>query len=166
MSHVFRIDRLDQIPLAISQVQAGGAAHRAVLLRAIYRGLIAHTELQRETTASHVKRFIAAARAPALILVGDDDYASTGPDGWRQTTRLMQWARLVIVHAAGADVEQYEAFVTVARQIGRVLLVETDAAHAEAWTQAALAVRAPPAVQLILPIDGLHPVCLPAGGRQ
>lgn len=163
MTFAIKIDRLDQIPGAISRLQAGGAAHRVALMRAVYRGRIAHLELQRETSAGTLKRFMGCACLPELILVGDDDYRSSGPSGWRQTSRLMRWARRIIIHAAGGEADQYEGFVKSACAIGRLLLVETDAAHAQEWVQVALAHRAHGRLCLILPTQGVHPVCPPAG---
>lgn len=163
MTAAIRIDRLDQVPHAISLMQAGGAPHRVVLLTALYRGRIAHLELQRETSGGAVKRFMASAQLPELILVGDDDYASVGPNGWRQTSRLMRWARQIIIHAAGGAADQYEGFVKAACAIGRLLLVETDAAHVQEWVQVALAHGAPGRLTVILPTHGVHPVCPSAG---
>jgi hypothetical protein len=162
MSFAIRVDRLDQVPWAISRMQAGGAAHRAALLTAVYHGRIAHMELQRSTGAGLLKRFIAGAQLPELILVGDDDYASTGPAGWRQTSRLMRWARRIIVHAAGGEADQYRGFVDIACKVGRVLLIETDAAHAEAWVLVALAQGTHQRICVILPTQGTHPIC-PSG---
>jgi hypothetical protein len=163
MSAPISIDRFDQIPDAISKMQAAGAAHRVPLLQALYHGRIAHLEIQRDTSANLLKSFIGRVRLPALVLLGDDDFGPTGPGGWRQASRLMRWARRIVVHAAGGDADQYEGFVQSARAIGRLLLVETDAAHAQEWMQVALAHGAHGRLCVILPRQGVHPICPSAG---
>jgi hypothetical protein len=70
---------------------------------------------------------------PALVILGDDDYGSTGPAAWPDAVRLMRWARFTFLHAAGGEAVHYAAAALSAQEHHRVLLVETDTAHLEAW---------------------------------
>jgi hypothetical protein len=44
-----------------------------------------------------------------MIVIGDDDHASTGPDAWPSWRRLKGWARAAMVHAAASDRDTYPA---------------------------------------------------------
>ena len=161
-----RIERWDQIPQAISQIQAAGQHHRAVPLQALYRGLISHVEVQRNTPARHVKTFIASARRPELVLIGDDDEAPTGPSGWGQAGRLLKWARYILIHAAGGRVEEYQEAVAVALITGRFLLIETSSAFSEAWRAVAIAAQPNVRIGMILARNGKHPMPVTRGQMQ
>jgi hypothetical protein len=90
---------------------------------------------------------------PIVLLLGDDDYSSTGPLGWRAARGSLSWARAVFIHGAGADPEHYRGAVGGAILHRRLLLVETDAAHIAAWTKAA---GSKPKLTIV-PQSGVHP---------
>ena len=94
------------------------------------------------------------AQLPTLAVIGDDDYRSTGPSGWRATPTLAAWAAAAVIHAAGASAESYAEAAKAARVLGRAVLVETDTAHVEQW---AMVFSGRP-VLLVLPKDGPHPI--------
>ena len=91
------------------------------------------------------KTILADARRPCIVLIGDDDYRSTGPEGWPCARRVKAWSAQAIVHAAGGEQPHYEAAVTAATACSRLLLVETSSACRDAW----LAFLAPKPVHLI-----------------
>ena len=70
---------------------------------------------------------------PELMLICDDDDKATGPAGWASAAHATRWARRVITHGAGATVDQYRGFAVAAMAFGRLLLVETDSRHLDAW---------------------------------
>lgn len=70
---------------------------------------------------------------PAVVLIGDDDYAASGPSGFQDIRRIRYWPRRTVIHAAGGTEAQYNTFVLGATQFRRMLLIETDTAHEEEW---------------------------------
>ena len=90
----------------------------------------------------------------AIVLIGDDDYASTGPSGWACSPTIAAWAGCAVIHASGATVETYRQAINGAHVRGRAVLVETDSAHAEKWAE----LFRPNPTLIILPHDGLHPI--------
>jgi hypothetical protein len=105
---------------------------------------------------------LARAQHACVVLIGDDDYASSGPAGWRCAETIAAWARCAVIHAAGASAETYHEAVQGARLLGRAALIETDTAHAEEW--ASLFVGKP--ALLVLPREGAHPVLPPRSAMQ
>jgi hypothetical protein len=91
---------------------------------------------------------------PTVLVIGDDDYASTDPSDWRAARGAVCWAHAVFIHAAGAEIEHYKAVVANAVIRGRLLFVETDAAHLSEWVRA----TGDKPKFLIVPHDGQHPV--------
>ena len=154
---MMRIERWDQLPGVIAKLQVAGAVHSAVLYSALYNGIICYLGTHEGTSARTIKTFCAAARGPQLISIGDDGDLPTGPDGWPQAKRLLKWARRVIVHAGPGRVEEYQDAVIETVLVGRVLLIETGTAHAEAWRVLAVAARPDHSVHVLLPAHGPHP---------
>ena len=64
-----RIDAWNDIPRAISLMQQAGVP-RYPALQALYRGRIAHLEVQRTGSTKLFKVWAAAVRLPALALIG------------------------------------------------------------------------------------------------
>jgi hypothetical protein len=97
---------------------------------------------------------------PSIIVIGDDDYADRGPAGWRQAERVARWAKGAVIHAAGAELEHYEAAVAAAQRVGRFALVECSTTTAPAWVD--LFRRQPHQAGLLLiqPTTGPHPLPL------
>jgi hypothetical protein len=93
---------------------------------------------------------------PMVVLLGDDDGASSGPAGFRSWRRLKSWAGCGLIHAAAADVETYTVAIAMAVLQGRLLLIETSSAQEPAWAEA-LQAAGIPAVG-VLPRGGVHPV--------
>ena len=94
------------------------------------------------------------ATRPVLVLIGDDDYVSTGPDGWRCAQKVTRWARAGLVDGAGGERRDYEAAVVGAETHKRFVLIETASCHIPAW----LALLTSKPVLVIVPKGGPHPV--------
>jgi len=151
------IDRL--IALAATMNLVG----RVELLRAVKDGIIALVELTRE--AALPSAALEKISRPTLLLVGDDDYASTGPGGWAAASRLHYWARGGMVHATGADVFSYRSVIFATLMARRYALVETDTAHAEVW--GTYLSRRIPGIVVLTPADGAqHPLPLARSAVQ
>ena len=94
------------------------------------------------------------ATRPVVVLIGDDDYASTGPNGWRCAQKVTRWARAALVHGAGGERQHYEAAIMGAEAHGRFVLVETSSAYALPW----LMLLSGKPVLTIVPKGGPHPL--------
>lgn len=103
-------------------------------------------------------------RRPTIVVLGDDDYQSTGPFGWPGWRRLKYWPRMGLIHATGADARSYQLAITIALVQMKLVLIETDTAHAQVWADALFKQRVR-AVGL-LPRDGDHPVMPDKGEVQ
>lgn len=159
-AHILKIDTWDDIPRAISTMQLAGVNHRVPVLQAVYAGRIGTWEARRTGCSGQCKRFLAQVRKPALVIIGDDDDAPTGPDGWTVAQRLMGWARRVIIHGAGGHPAHYEAAVILAEAVGQLLLVECTSATVEAWKATARRWATQAIIQAIQVPDGQgsHPM--------
>lgn len=97
---------------------------------------------------------LALAHGPTVLIVADDDYAASGPLGWKCARRLARWPHAVFVHGAGAEEHHYLAAIEAAERVGRLLLVETSSTFAWAWGR----FLAHPQMLMIAPPAGLpHP---------
>lgn len=165
MNAFVHIDSWEAIPAAISRMQTAGADHRVPILRALYRGEIAHLELGRGGSTSAFKRWAAAIQLPGLALLGDDDHAAAdGPDTWPIAHRVLRWARFILIHGGTGDASHYDYAVELARQYRRLVMIECSSANIAAWESAAsrwcagaegLVMRPPPGV--------VHPAHMPRG---
>lgn len=109
-------------------------------------------------------RMLKKSARPVVAVIGDDDYASTGPSGWISWQRLSYWAKGALIHATGADAPSYRMAIGMTLRYGRLLLIETSSAMADAWA-VALNKRGIRPVGL-LPSNGPHPVLPPRGTMQ
>ena len=153
------------IDRAVAAAATAGAGHLAELLRAVRRDEIAFVQPVDRAALVSMSALKRAPR-PVLVVVGDDDYHSTGPGGWACATRLLRWSQWTCIHASGAEVGQYRAIVAATVLHGRALLIETSSAQAENWA-AALSAANPYARRcLILPCTGPHPIVPDRGAMQ
>jgi hypothetical protein len=150
---------LERLAAAAAQL----TPHALPLFRAARDGLIGIVMPLRDTGWRFLRQTDDLNR-PVVVLVGDDDHASTGPSGWKCARRLPEWAGAAIVHSAGGDPEHYRFALVTALGCGRLVLVETDTAHAAEWEELfrgripVLAIRAP---------EGrLHPEPMPRSSMQ
>ena len=104
------------------------------VIEALRDGIIAMQFLQRSERAplGDMRR----SPLPLLAYVGDDDDASTGPDGWRPALATIRWARGALLHAAGGEAQHYAQAVLGTLATRRLLLVETSTEHVQAWADA------------------------------
>jgi hypothetical protein len=116
--------------LIVAQEQIGEPAP-IPLYRAVQDGLV--TAVLHRRGARVEASTLWPKRRPTVIVLGDDDYQSTGPCGWPQAVRLMRWAALIILHGSGGTPEHYGMAVVAAVVRRRVLFVETSAAQLAAW---------------------------------
>ena len=146
----------DDLANAAAMADQAGQPGVAELMREVRRGGIAvcfNSDRKRKMTVAELNQ---AAR-PTIVVVGDDDYSSSGPSGWRCSATIADWAAAVVVHAAGADAESYAEAAKAARLLGRAVIIETDTAHAKDW---ATVFKGRP-VLLVLPKSGPHPIVPP-----
>lgn len=146
------------IARAIQLCEAHDSQHHIPLFQAAGAGRIAMTALTDRLSRPNINA-LRKARRPALILVGDDEGATTGPLGWAATAQLMGWAKGAVVHGSGGDRTSYMMAVLLAEDFGRLLLIETSSDAVASW--AAALVRAGVRTVCLKPTgDGVHPVDL------
>lgn len=151
------------IARVIGQAELAGAGFYTPLLRRVMQGGLNACWPMRDTAMPPLYRLSKSGR-PLVVIVGDDDYQTTGPDGWACAAKLRTWAAFAVVHGTGGKSEHYEMAADMAVQTRRLLLVETTSAAAQDWA-AFLHERSPKLPFLgILPPDGAHPV-VPSKGQ-
>lgn len=124
----------------------------AVLVPAIGAGLTVGVMNKRDAPVSMPQ--LRAIVGPVLALLGDDDYATTGPTKWISAPNLLRWADAVVIHGAAGIDDHYREIASGALAIGRVLMVETSSAFLIPWLDAA-----GDKVRLVIaPFDGHHPI--------
>jgi len=116
---IFRTCKPADLARAIAAVEQTGQTGLAELLREVRTGTFALVAV--ETRNAIVRpEDLQACVLPAVTLIGDDDYASTGPAGWRGAAAVAAWARCAVIHAAGATAETYKEAIRGARAtVGR-----------------------------------------------
>lgn len=149
-----------QLTAAIGRAAHMGATGYIPVLKAVRAGLIDCVFVNRRDGMVS-NRTLKTLQRPVLVIIGDDDHASTGPAGWASTAPLMRWTGAAMVHGAGAKPEHYAAAVEGARAHGRFVLVETSSEHVQAW----MACAADRVAVAIVPKQGPHPV-MPSQGEM
>ncbi len=146
-------------PTAIAETivrcEAAGEGFRTPLLRAAAAGRLA---VATAIGGAQVHSRILKQRRPTVIVLADDHPDATGPDGWPQARKLLRWAHSAVFHAAGGRAADYEMISAATVTCGRMLLVEIEYRHMEAWMR--LAARELPRLNLtcIEPEEGQHPI--------
>jgi hypothetical protein len=148
------IDRL------IAQAAVAGHGYKAEIWRPVRNGALSFYQVARDSTPP--LRRIRKQTRPTIVLLGDDDYASSGPSGWRYLPALLKWAAVGMIHGAGGDVPTYRAAAGLAALHGRLLMIETDSAHLMEWTRA----FGPVPFMAVTPKDGPHPIQPSKGGMH
>jgi hypothetical protein len=157
----YYVNKANDLDRLIASAVTTGAGHKAELLRAVRRGTIALVEpMDRDSIIS--MRMLKHISRPTLVIIGDDDYRSTGPAGWKCAKAMLRWSRWTCLHAAGVQVEQYRALVAATILHRRMMLVETSSAMLPAWSAALQAEQRIPRGLTVVPRDGAHPI-VPAG---
>jgi hypothetical protein len=119
------------IAAAIAHVEQAGKGYLTPALRAAGVGLINLAFIARGNSVS--PRAMKHRRRSIFIILGDDDYSSSGPAGWPQAEQLVRWARYIVLHGAGGEPEHYSGAVAAALIHHRLLMVETSSGQLEAW---------------------------------
>ena len=137
------------------------APHALPIYRAARDGLL--LLIQPGRSAQIPTKMLGRGERPIFVLIGDDDYQSTGPDGWSCALRVRRWARAGMIHAAAGRVEHYENALAGAFVARWFLMVETSADQQSSW-QNFLYPRMP--ILNIVPRDGVHPARPAPGSLQ
>ena len=157
----FRHVTREGVARGIAFMSAAGDYDHIPLLRGVGDGRIALVHVsdrQGRLSIPELQRL----RRPTLLLIGDDDYLATGPNGWACAKVAARWCRSAIVHGSGADPSFYAGAVNTAAALWRLLVVETASDKITAWAEL---LKDKPAL-LIRPRGGAsHPV-LPSAGAQ
>jgi hypothetical protein len=162
MSAAFQIGKPDEIDRLIATYANFGMIGRVELLRAVRRGEINIAEPARDAVVP--LRVLERSPRPLIVVLGDDDYSSTGPAAWPATRRVFRWAKGAMIHATGADVASYRMVIGLALVCRNFLLVETDTAHMREWSEALRARRIPSIC--LPPPEGVHPAPVARGAMQ
>jgi hypothetical protein len=156
MQPLHLIDNLEEIGERIIQL-ATCAPGLAALLRHAQQGTISVLQIARAASVP-MRVLRTAAEHRIICVVGEDDYCSTGPSGWRAMPRLLGWAKSALIHAARSDAASYQLAVDMALRCRRSLLIETDTPHLQEWiaTVSARGIE----YGVVVPTDGPHPIPL------
>jgi len=152
------------IAAMIGQAEQAGTGFYVLLLRRVMQGELNACFPMRDTTMPPLYRLGKKGR-PVVCLLGDDDYATTGPAGWACADKVRAWAAGAIVHGTGGQPWHYDSAADAAMQVRRLLFIETSSSGAQLWA-AFLKERTPPLpfMGLLPPAPGSHPV-MPAKGE-
>jgi hypothetical protein len=153
----------DDLSRIVACAATSGRSHHADLLRQASSGRFNLVQVDR--TSIPPTRWLKHSRRPVLVMIGDDDYASTGPAGWAALPKLLRWAHSAMIHGTGADVASYRAAAGMAVTAKRFLLIETSSAFVDAWAAVLSAARIP-SIALRPPAGGLHPLPLDRRAMQ
>ena len=154
-----------RVAQAIADLSLNGLAFKLPLYRAVGDRIINLSQPARDAMPPFKE--LERAGLPAVVLVSDDDYASTGPAGWAASNRLRYWLRGAMLHGTGGKEADYLTAVVMAQACRRLVLIETDSLHLEAWAD--LIRSAPvviPAILLRPSRPGPHPTPLTKGQVQ
>jgi hypothetical protein len=158
------ISKADDLAAMIAE-SSRSCAHYVPLLRAVRAGRVALALPERHGAISSTR--LKRAGRPVVVVLGDDDYMTTGPDGWVCTERVFGWARHIIIHAAAGHAEHYEAIALAAQVSGRLVLIETSSDAAVAWNNAAVKLGRRAVIQAVIPGPGVqHPAPLDRSAMQ
>lgn len=149
-----------QLAEVIVCMEQAGEGYRLPLIRAAAAGRLEVVVAihGQPVPARHLKQTM-----PTIVILADDQPASTGPAPWRQVCRLLRWAKVVVLHATGGAAEQYALLAGTTELMSRVLLVEMEHRHHAAWLDMVQPYMMRLSVLSILPPPGdTHPR-LPAG---
>jgi hypothetical protein len=155
-----RLDSFEDIRRVIILLEREGVAGQTYLLRCLHAGRIAYLPVPPDTSSSKFKAWVRlTAHEPAVACIGDDDGFDRGPGGWKITGRVVQWARSILLHRAGAELWHYEHLVRAAEVSGRALIVECSSSTLPLWIDLMKLTNRNAAVLLLRPPPGgTHPV--------
>jgi len=141
----------------IRRGEQAGAGFYTPMLQRVMRGELNVCLPQRDTAMPPLWRLGKKGR-PVVCILGDDDYATTGPAGWACAGKVRAWAGGAIVHGTGGQPWHYDGAADTAMQVRRLLFIETSSAGAQQWA-AFLRERTPalPFMWLLPPAPGSHP---------
>ncbi len=97
-------------------------------------------------------------RRPRLVVLSDGHPGATGPDAWPQAAKLLRWTAAAVLQAGAGNPFRSAVIGEATIRCGRMLLVEVQQRHMEAWGR--LAERELPRLQLhrFVPKDGERPI--------
>lgn len=159
--HTVEFTTRTTIAQTIARMEAAGEGFRTPLFRAAAQGRLA---IATSLGGSPVLSRLLKQRRPTVVVLPDDHPDAIGPDAWPQAGKLLRWANAAIFHASGGRAEEYALIAEAAIRCGRLLLVECELRHLQAWS--ALAERELPRLNVlrIVPREGQHPIGgVPAG---
>jgi hypothetical protein len=114
--------------MAVRLTQAG-AGHHMPLIRAAMAGVLRFPVVPPGGRMPLRLLELAQDRHPLTVLLADDGDAPPGPAGLPQTTRLLRWARAIMLHTAGGEPKRHATAAQATVLTGRLVLAETDTAH-------------------------------------
>ena len=149
------LKRLPSDPALVARTAQAEGAYQLPVLRAADAGALAAVVAM---GGQAVPASFLELRQPRLVILADDRPDAAGPGGWPQARGLLRWAHNAVLHAAAARAEDYAMVAAATVRCGRMLLVETEQRHMDAWGR--LAERELPRLRLhrFVPKDGQHPI--------
>ncbi len=156
-SDVFVLDTERDLDQLIAATNTAGFPGREALYRLVRQRRLLVMECTRDAVFSI--KLLKAQTKPVVVLLGDDDYQTTGPSAWVSLPKLLRWAKRGVLHATGGDARTYEMAASLAMVCRRLILVETSSAAMAEWGRAFTAARpSVPFVGIVPPAGEAHPV--------
>jgi hypothetical protein len=137
------------------EIMAAACPAKVAVARAVAAGLIGLVDVERG--ASFPPELRKPPKRPLLAIIGDDDFAATGPAGFPCAKRFSYWSRATMVHGAGAEAEHYALAVEATLALQQVLLVETSADFIAEWRRFLGDGKLAPILE-VRPRNGQHPL--------
>ena len=96
---------------------------------------------------------------PRLVVLDDDNCASTGPTHFPCAETVFRWANIVIIYGAAGDPLYYQQFAILTEVFRCAVLVECPSKDTEKWNSVVLRYRRPATriVQIVPFPERVHP---------
>lgn len=117
----------------IRRAELAGATWGIPLFRAVSMGIVRMAMIPRGERLSLSVLDMAKYPQPLVVVVNGDGLDASGPEGFPQARRLIQWAAYTVLHGAAGKPEHYAVAVEAALHYRRLLFVECRGDHLQAW---------------------------------
>lgn len=163
---MIRVSSRADLATIADRARQAGEPWSAGLLRGAMQGDIALTAVQPgQRIPSAILEFDTRRRPMVVLLCGDVQGRSVGPEDFSGAWRAFRWASAILFHAAAGEAQHAEMVLVAAGVLRRILVIETGTARLPSWLGARDRYAPHRPSLIIKPRDDLpHPIqAAPAG---